>query len=69
MEQGTKKRKPVIEVNPSMYRCAKTIPAPPFAARGGCNPDYATAMALAGAAPALPFSLETESATAPAGAA
>ena len=23
-----------------MYRCAKTVPAPPFAERGGCNPDY-----------------------------
>ena len=47
-----------------MYRCAKTIPAPPYAARGGCNPDYTAAMALAGEAPVLPFSLETESATA-----
>ena len=62
MEQGTKMRKPVSEVNPSMYRCAKTVPAPPFAERGACNPDYETAMRLAGAAPSLPFSLETESA-------
>ena len=30
----------VSEVNPSMYRCAETVPAPPFASRGGCNPDY-----------------------------
>ena len=62
MEQGTKKRKPVTQVNPSMYRCAKTVPAPPFAERGGCNPDYGKAMSLSGSAPTLPFSLETESA-------
>ena len=43
IEQATKLRKPAQEVNPSMYRCAKTVPAPPFAERGGCNPDYATA--------------------------
>ncbi len=64
IEQGTKLRKPVSQLNPSMYRCAKTIPAPPYASRGACNPDYSTAMALAGEAPVLPFSLETESATA-----
>ncbi len=63
IEQATKKRKPASEVNPSMYRCAKTIPAPPYAARGGCNPDYPSTMALiGGSAPTLPFSLETESA-------
>ena len=28
IEQATKKRKPVSEVNPSLYRCAKTVPAP-----------------------------------------
>ena len=51
------------QLNPSMYRCAKTVPAPPFAARGGCNPDYDATMELVGGtAPTLPFSLETESA-------
>jgi amidase len=63
IEQATKLRKPVSEINPSMYRCAKTVPAPPFAERGGCNPDYESTMKLiGGAAPTLPFSLETESA-------
>ena len=48
-----------------MYRCAKTVPAPPFASRGACNPDYESTMALVGGtAPTLPFSLETESAKA-----
>ena len=40
IEQGTLLRKPASEVNPSMYRCAKTKPAPPYAKRGDCNPDY-----------------------------
>ena len=62
IEQATKLRQPASEVNPSMYRCAKTIPAPPFASRGDCNPDYDTLMKLVGTAPTLPFSLETESA-------
>ncbi len=62
IEQATHKRQPVSELNPSMYRCAKTVPAPPFATRGGCNPDYDSVMAKVGAAPALGFSLETESA-------
>ena len=62
IEQGTKLRQPVSAVNPSMYRCAKTVPAPPFAGRGSCNPDYETALALAGETTVLPFSLETESA-------
>ena len=62
IEQATKKRQTASALNPSMYRCAKTIPAPPFASRGSCNPDYASTMALiGGAAPSLPFSLETES--------
>ena len=38
IEQATKLRQPASEVNPSMYRCAKTIPAPPFAARGELQP-------------------------------
>jgi amidase len=62
IEQATKLRKPASEVNPSMYRCAKTVPAPPYASRGGCNPDYPTLMSMVGTAPSLPFSLETESA-------
>src|SRR3954452_18094279 len=65
IEQATKLRKPVSEVNPSMYRCAKTVPAPAFAERGACNPDYASVMKLVGGTPTtLPFSLETESAKA-----
>ncbi|HEX6020972.1 MAG TPA: amidase family protein, partial [Solirubrobacter sp.] len=63
IEQGTKARKPASEINPSMYRCAKTVPAPPFAERGSCNPDYESVMKLVGEPVVLPFSLETESAT------
>ncbi|MEV4421095.1 amidase family protein [Patulibacter sp. NPDC049589] len=62
IEQGTQLREPVSEVNPSMYRCAKTVPAPPYADRGACNPDYDEAMAAAGDVPDLGFSLETETA-------
>ncbi len=40
IEQGTQKRKPASEVNPSMYRCANTKPKPAFHQRGACNPDY-----------------------------
>ena len=36
-----------------MYRCAKTVPAPPFASRGSCNPDYETVMSLVGTAPSM----------------
>jgi Asp-tRNA(Asn)/Glu-tRNA(Gln) amidotransferase A subunit family amidase len=62
IEQGTKLRRPVSEVNPSMYRCAHTVPAPAFSERGSCNPDYESTMKLiGGAAPSLDFSLETES--------
>src|SRR3954471_1225060 len=63
IKQATKLRKPVSEVNPSMYRCAKTVPAPAFSERGACNPDHESVMKLVGAAPPLPFSLETESAS------
>ena len=63
IEQATHRRQPVSEINPSMYRCAKTVPAPPYASRGACNPDYDSVMDLVGTAPALPFSLETESAS------
>lgn len=61
IEQATLLRKPVSEVNPSMYRCADTVPKPPYSERGSCNPDYETLMDLVGKAPSLPFSLETES--------
>lgn len=62
IEQGTKKRKPASELNPSMYRCAKTEPAPPFADRGDCNPTYDEIKQLVGDMPEVPFSLEMESA-------
>ncbi|GAA4586545.1 hypothetical protein GCM10023194_33020 [Planotetraspora phitsanulokensis] len=63
IEQATKLRQTAGSVNPSMYRCAKTVPAEPFAGRGHCNPDYDTIMRMLGHAPRpLPFSLETESA-------
>ncbi|HEY4099010.1 MAG TPA: amidase family protein, partial [Baekduia sp.] len=61
IEQATHLRKPASEVDPSMYRCAKTVPAAPFSDRGGCNPDYDTIMAKVGTAPDLGFSLETTS--------
>lgn len=61
IEQATKKRQPASEINPAMYRCAKTVPAPPFAARGACNPDHDTIMAAIGTAPSLPFALEEAS--------
>lgn len=62
IEQATLLRQPVSELNPSMYRCADTVPAPAFSSRGGCNPDYEATMELAGSVPSLPFSLETETA-------
>jgi amidase len=62
IEQATHLRQTAGRVNPSMYRCARTRPAEPFATRGGCNPDYRTIMAVLGnKATILPFSLETES--------
>ena len=63
IEQATQLRQPASMVNPSMYRCADTVPAAPFAARGRCNPDYQDIMKLLGGTPprSLPFSLETES--------
>jgi Asp-tRNA(Asn)/Glu-tRNA(Gln) amidotransferase A subunit family amidase len=61
IEQGTKLRQPVSELNPSMYRCAKTTPKPPFHQRGDCNPDYKSLLGQVRTAPELPFSLETES--------
>jgi len=65
IEQATKLRKPVGEVNPSAYRCARTLPAEPYAARGHCNPDYTSVMSLLGNTKTiLPFPLETTSAQA-----
>jgi amidase len=61
IEQMTKLRKPVSELNPSMYRCAKTTPAPPFASRGACNPDFKALFSQFRTAPELPFTLEMES--------
>ena len=37
-EQSTKLRQPPTMIDPAAYRCAHTIPAPPFASRGHCNP-------------------------------
>jgi Asp-tRNA(Asn)/Glu-tRNA(Gln) amidotransferase A subunit family amidase len=63
LEQATRLRQPAGMVNPSMYRCARTTPAEPFATRGHCNPDYRTVLDLLGGdvPRPLPFSLETES--------
>lgn len=61
IEQGTKKRQPASALNPSMYRCADTVPAPPYAERGGCNPDYKSLKGMVQSGPSLSFSLETES--------
>lgn len=65
LEQATKLRQNPEQLNPSMYRCAKTTPAPAFAARGACNPDYDTASAAAGTTetPDLGFKLEDVSVT------
>ena len=60
IEQATKLRRPASELNPSMYRCADTVPAPPYAGRGGCNPDYDSLKGMVASAPKLAFSLETE---------
>jgi Asp-tRNA(Asn)/Glu-tRNA(Gln) amidotransferase A subunit family amidase len=65
LEQSTKLRQPPADVDPSMYRCAHTFPAEPFAKRGHCNPDYDSVTEMIGRAPKiLPFSLETTSANA-----
>ena len=61
IEQGTLLRKPASEVNPSMYRCAKTKPAPPYAERGSCNPDFDGLADKVRTAPELDFALELES--------
>ncbi|MBJ7521575.1 MAG: hypothetical protein JHC84_17885, partial [Solirubrobacteraceae bacterium] len=61
IEQATKKHKTASELSPHIYRCTKTVPAPPASDRGSCNPDYDTIMAAIGERPALGFSLETAS--------
>lgn len=65
VEQMTKLHQPPAAVNPSMYRCAHTVPAPPFAGRGHCNPDYTSiTKGIKGTTKTtLPFSLETTSAS------
>ncbi|HLH14485.1 MAG TPA: amidase family protein, partial [Solirubrobacteraceae bacterium] len=64
MEQSTKLHKPPAEVDPAMYRCARTVPAEPFAGRGHCNPSYQSIVATIGNdRKILPVSLETTSAT------
>ena len=51
------------EVDPASYRCARTVPAEPYAARGHCNPDYTSVMSMLGNIKTiLPFPLETTSA-------
>jgi amidase len=62
MEQSTKLHQPVADIDPSMYRCAHTVPAEPFASRDHCNPDQQAIASMIGSHPAiLPFSLETSS--------
>jgi amidase len=63
LEQKTKLRQNPQRLNPAMYRCADLDVAPPYAWRGGCNPDYDTASAAAGTTetPDLGFTLETAS--------
>jgi amidase len=63
IEQATKLRKPVGEVDPASYRCARTDVPEPYAARGHCNPDYTSVMSMLGNVKTiLPFPLETSSA-------
>jgi amidase len=61
IEQGTKLRQPASALNPSMYRCAKTVPLPPFHERGDCNPTYKSLEVRVKNAPELDFALELES--------
>jgi amidase len=48
VEQATKAREGVGEVDPASYRCAHTDPPEPFASRGDCNPDYDSIMGMLG---------------------
>jgi amidase len=62
IEQTTKLHQPPAVVNPSMYRCAHTTPAEPFAGRGHCNPDYKSLKSpQVNKHDLLPVSLETTS--------
>jgi amidase len=61
IEQMTKLRQPASELNPSMYRCAKTEPRPPYWKRGDCNPSYEMLDGPAKNAKPMPFALEVES--------
>jgi Asp-tRNA(Asn)/Glu-tRNA(Gln) amidotransferase A subunit family amidase len=63
IEQLTKLQKSPAMVDPALYRCARTVPAEPFASRGHCNPDYYSITEQIGRQPkVLPVSLETTSA-------
>jgi amidase len=62
IEQSTKLQQSPALVDPALYRCARTIPAEPFASRGHCNPDYYSVTEQIGRQPkVLPVSLETTS--------
>ncbi len=61
IEQMTKLRQPASALNPSMYRCAKTEPRPPYWKRGDCNPTYDMLDGPAKNAKPMPFALELES--------
>jgi Asp-tRNA(Asn)/Glu-tRNA(Gln) amidotransferase A subunit family amidase len=61
IEQGTLLRQPVSELNPSMYRCAKTKPKPPYVERGDCNPTFEDLARPWKNAPELDFALEMAS--------
>ncbi len=61
IEQGTKLRQSPSALNPSMYRCAKTTPRPPYAKRGDCNPTFDNLDNQARSAKDLGFALELES--------
>ena len=65
IEQATKLRKPVGEVNPSVLPLRPHAPGRAVRARGHCNPDYTSVMSLLGNTKTiLPFPLETTSAQA-----
>lgn len=61
LEQATKLRRTPEKLNPGMYRCAHTTPAPAYSSRGDCDPDYDTASNAAGTTdtPDLGINLET----------
>ncbi|HWC84972.1 MAG TPA: amidase family protein [Solirubrobacteraceae bacterium] len=60
LEQATHLRQPAAMVDPASYRCARTVPAEPFASRGHCNPDFLSVThMLHGKQIFLDFPLET----------